>query len=113
MSWARTAAARAGALGLAAGAMGIGVAHAAADDKYFDPEALERGAKALREIQSSPFAKKVRLGSLPPPPPPAGCLRRARLPAPSLAAPPSAAPHAMSHRCLSRSRRRSRLSRRS
>ncbi|PRW20514.1 ATPase family AAA domain-containing 3-B [Chlorella sorokiniana] len=59
MSWARTAAARAGALGLAAGAMGIGVAHAAADDKYFDPEALERGAKALREIQSSPFAKKV------------------------------------------------------
>lgn len=60
MSWARTAAARAGALGLAAGAMGIGVAHAAADDKYFDPEALERGAKALREIQGSPFAKKVR-----------------------------------------------------
>ena len=60
MSWARTAAAKAGALGLAAGAMGIGVAHAAADDKYFDPEALERGAKALREIQNSPFAKKVR-----------------------------------------------------
>ncbi|KAI7840123.1 hypothetical protein COHA_006164 [Chlorella ohadii] len=59
MSWARTAAAKAGALGLAAGAMGIGVAHAAADDKYFDPEALERGAKALREIQNSPFAKKV------------------------------------------------------
>lgn len=29
------------------------------DDKYFDPEALERGAKALREIQASPFAKKV------------------------------------------------------
>lgn len=28
-------------------------------DKYFDPEALERGAKALREIQSSPYAKKV------------------------------------------------------
>ena len=25
-------------------------------DKYFDPDALERGAKALREIQASPFA---------------------------------------------------------
>lgn len=25
----------------------------------FDPEALERGAKALREINSSPYAKKV------------------------------------------------------
>ena len=28
-------------------------------DKYFDPDALERGAKALREIQASPFAKRV------------------------------------------------------
>ena len=26
----------------------------------FDPEALERGAKALREINKSPYAKKVR-----------------------------------------------------
>ena len=26
----------------------------------FDPEALERGAKALREINASPYAKKVR-----------------------------------------------------
>ena len=25
----------------------------------FDPEALERGAKALREINKSPYAKKV------------------------------------------------------
>ena len=25
----------------------------------FDPEALERGAKALKEINASPFAKKV------------------------------------------------------
>ena len=28
-------------------------------DTYFDPEALERGAKALREIQKSPYAKQV------------------------------------------------------
>lgn len=27
----------------------------------FDPEALERGAKALREINQSPHAKRVRL----------------------------------------------------
>jgi ATPase family AAA domain-containing protein 3A/B len=26
---------------------------------YFDPEALERGAKALREINASPHAKQV------------------------------------------------------
>jgi ATPase family AAA domain-containing protein 3A/B len=26
---------------------------------YFDPEALERGAKALREINASPYAKQV------------------------------------------------------
>lgn len=30
--------------------------------KFFDPEALERGAKALREIQASPYAKKARAG---------------------------------------------------
>lgn len=29
------------------------------DDSLFDPEALERGAKALREINKSPFAKQV------------------------------------------------------
>lgn len=29
------------------------------DDAYFDPEALERGAKALREINKSPYAKQV------------------------------------------------------
>ncbi len=28
-------------------------------DKYFDPEALERGAAALREINKSPYAKQV------------------------------------------------------
>ena len=57
-----------------AAAAGNGVAHAASDkDKdalkkgdaglmvpSFDPEALERGAKALREINASPYAKKVR-----------------------------------------------------
>ena len=31
----------------------------------FDPEALERGAKALREINKSPYAKKVRSHCLP------------------------------------------------
>jgi ATPase family AAA domain-containing protein 3A/B len=30
------------------------------DDNFFDPEALERGAKALREINKSPYAKQVR-----------------------------------------------------
>ncbi|PNH11928.1 hypothetical protein TSOC_001243 [Tetrabaena socialis] len=29
-------------------------------DRLFDPEALERGAKALREINKSPYAKQVR-----------------------------------------------------
>lgn len=29
------------------------------DDAYFDPEALERGAKALREINKSPYGKQV------------------------------------------------------
>lgn len=28
-------------------------------DRLFDPEALERGAKALREINKSPYAKQV------------------------------------------------------
>ena len=56
--------------------IGLGIAGAAAtsiamasdekaksDDRsakaMFDPEALERGAKALREINKSPFAKQV------------------------------------------------------
>ncbi len=30
----------------------------------FDPEALERGAKALREINASPYAKKVKVRSM-------------------------------------------------
>lgn len=59
LSSARTAA-------VAAAAVSAGVSTAAYcdDDKdargpSFDPEALERGAKALREINKSPFAKKV------------------------------------------------------
>jgi len=55
----------------AAAGTGVSVAHCASSDKdkdaanakmvvpSFDPEALERGAKALREINASPFAKKV------------------------------------------------------
>mmetsp|Transcript_18877 Transcript_18877/g.57048 ORF Transcript_18877/g.57048 Transcript_18877/m.57048 type:complete len:601 (-) Transcript_18877:2465-4267(-) len=52
--------------GLAATAVGAGVGAAAYCDEdkeargpSFDPEALERGAKALREINKSPYAKKV------------------------------------------------------
>lgn len=29
------------------------------NDRLFDPEALERGAKALRDINKSPYAKQV------------------------------------------------------
>jgi hypothetical protein len=61
-------------LGFSGAALGTTVA-ACADDtaKMFDPEALERGAKALREIQASPYAKKVSAGdgATPLPPPPA------------------------------------------
>lgn len=53
-------------VGLATAAVSAGISTAAYcdDDKEtrgpsFDPEALERGAKALREINKSPFAKKV------------------------------------------------------
>ncbi|KAF6259265.1 hypothetical protein COO60DRAFT_1514012 [Scenedesmus sp. NREL 46B-D3] len=52
-----------------AGAAAVGTAAAAGlapvaladkkDDNFFDPEALERGAKALREINKSPFAKQA------------------------------------------------------
>ena len=51
--------------GAAAAASVPAVALCAKDDKdkiatpSFDPEALERGAKALREINASPYAKKV------------------------------------------------------
>lgn len=31
----------------------------ATDDRYFDPSALERGAKALREMNNSPYAKQA------------------------------------------------------
>ena len=52
-------------LGAAAVAAPVAVAQCAKDDKKsvtssFDPEALERGAKALREINSSVHAKRVR-----------------------------------------------------
>lgn len=36
---------------------------AGGSDRLFDPEALERGAKALREINKSPYAKQVSLHS--------------------------------------------------
>jgi hypothetical protein len=54
-------------LGAAAVAAPVAVAECAKDDKKsvtssFDPEALERGAKALREINSSAHAKRVRPG---------------------------------------------------
>jgi ATPase family AAA domain-containing protein 3A/B len=46
--------------GLATGAAATGAAACAEErDRYFDPEALERGAKALREIQASPHARRV------------------------------------------------------
>lgn len=55
-----------GSLGLAAGLAAPGVALAdkkVEKDAYgrplFDPEALERGAAALREINKSPYAKQV------------------------------------------------------
>ena len=50
------------AAGLAAASLAAGgIAYCERDVKgpSFDPEALERGAKALREINSSPHAKKV------------------------------------------------------
>ena len=52
-------------LGAAAVAAPVAVAQCAKDGKKsvtssFDPEALERGAKALREINSSVHAKRVR-----------------------------------------------------
>lgn len=54
-----------GSAGLAAAALtaGAGVAICESDKRgpLFDPEALERGAKALKEINASPYAKKVRL----------------------------------------------------
>ena len=49
--------------GLAAALTAGGVSHARCEKDVrgpsFDPEALERGAKALREINASPYAKKV------------------------------------------------------
>ena len=61
----------AGGLGLAVGTASVALcAEKGLDSKsYFDPEALERGAKAVREINSSPLAKKVRHRQ----PPPARC----------------------------------------
>ena len=67
---ARRAGARLGPAAIGAGAVAIGgpIGVAACKDKdkektvtpSFDPEALERGAKALREINASPHAKNVR-----------------------------------------------------
>ena len=53
---------RAGGLVALGSSLGLTVAACADDNKYFDPDALERGAKALREIQNSPFAKRVSAG---------------------------------------------------
>lgn len=47
--------------GLAAAAGCAGVAYCETQGPLFDPEALERGAKALREINKSPNAKEVRM----------------------------------------------------
>ena len=47
---------------LAAGITAGSATYAVCEDikgPSFDPEALERGAKALREINASPYAKKV------------------------------------------------------
>ena len=61
--------ARAAVLGAGAAAASVPAVAECRDDKTktltssFDPEALERGAKALREINSSPHAKKVRDGA--------------------------------------------------
>ncbi len=55
----------AGRIGVAAAAAGVGLSGAVHCDSKepagpsFDPEALERGAAALREINKSPYAKKV------------------------------------------------------
>ena len=49
--------------GVAAATLGVGGAALCEKDASgpsFDPEALERGAKALREINSSPHARRVR-----------------------------------------------------
>ena len=60
----RTVVGRLGAgFGLAAALAAGGTSYALCDSDTrgpsFDPEALERGAKALREINASPYAKKV------------------------------------------------------
>ena len=47
------------AAGLAAGSVTYALCEADIRPPSFDPEALERGAKALREINASPNAKKV------------------------------------------------------
>lgn len=52
------------AAGLAAGSMTYAICESDVRAPSFDPEALERGAKALREINASPNAKKVTTCSL-------------------------------------------------
>ena len=62
MAW-RQALSRWSLTGLAAASVTAGgVAWCEADPRsLYDPEALERGAKALREIQKSSHAKKVQI----------------------------------------------------
>ena len=63
----RYSAGRVAAVGVAAAAASVPAVALCKDDSKdaknmtpsFDPEALERGAKALREINNSPYAKKV------------------------------------------------------
>lgn len=45
--------------GVAVAIGSAGVAYCEISGNYFDPEALERGAKALREINKSSNAKQV------------------------------------------------------
>ena len=77
--------ARAAMMGAGAAAASVPAVAECRDDKSktltssFDPEALERGAKALREINSSVHAKKVRAGS--PSVPPRSIPPRSRRPA--------------------------------
>jgi len=54
------AAAGAAAMALAAAAASPAACEAGPSSPSFDPEALERGAAALREINKSPNAKQVR-----------------------------------------------------
>lgn len=67
MAYQRLAAHKHALVGLAGLGLGVVAPSVAFADKkddtgrpLFDPEALERGAQALREINKSPYAKQVR-----------------------------------------------------